>query len=106
MISRKVCLVLGAGVSCSYGFPSGRELWYLTSTQLGQRLDPMFSQLVGVGFQPGEVEDFGRKLAASQLGSIDRFIENNPDSSPIGRAAIATALIPFEDPASVIQPRK
>jgi hypothetical protein len=106
VISNSVCMVFGAGVSCSYNFLTGRDLWYEVCTSLDDRQSAMSQTLVEAGFQPGEVENFGRHLAASQLGSIDRFIENNSDWSEIGRAAIAAALIPREIPSHVIQPNK
>lgn len=104
MISRKVCFVFGAGVSCSYNFLTGRGHWHEMCTALADRQSTMSQTLVEAGFQPGEVENFGRQLTYSQSDSIDRFIENRNEWSAIGKAAIAAALIPRESLSHVVNP--
>ncbi len=96
----RTVLVLGAGASHDFGFPLGRGLrdivCRLTSTKT--------AALSSCGFSQGEIRDFGDALSRSGYASVDWFLERHPDLIPIGRAAIAAALIPFENPHRLFPP--
>ncbi len=95
MINKKTVLVLGAGASCPYGYPSGarlRELicldegfWqsygeYLRGHEFGQSEREKRSE---------EVNRFRKIFKDSYAQSIDVFIANNPKLAPIGKYIIA-----------------
>jgi hypothetical protein len=102
MISKPTTLILGAGSSMPYGFPSGYKLRKLLCDE--QNLQ----RLHGSGiFTRREVEDFRYAFLNSSMESIDAFLANRgahklPNShvsySHIGKAAIAATLIKYEDP--------
>ncbi|MSO21113.1 MAG: hypothetical protein EXQ56_11770 [Acidobacteria bacterium] len=96
MISRKLVLVLGAGASRTYGFPSG---WELTKSMFDTESNPdqnFYQKLLGCNF-PGEmIHKFRRELKYSAAQSVDAFLEHRTDFLEIGKAAIAYRLIPHE----------
>lgn len=98
MIDSKIVLVLGAGASHSYGFPTGRELIHLICQRLSVELGDHRPILQRYSFQDDEIHRFQFGLLHSNLPSVDIFLENNPQYMKIGKVAIALALIPFENP--------
>lgn len=109
MIRKTTTLVLGAGASCPYGFPTASGLRDLIcSLQRDYRIsNPGYSEdgymyPLDRSFELGNLERFQADFAASRLASIDAFLSHvyteNPKYVDIGRAAIAAALIPLEQP--------
>jgi hypothetical protein len=104
MIVKRTVLVLGAGASKPYGFPSGIELVGQTVRAL---LDPASDTrrlLSANGFSISEQETFAGQLAGSARGSIDTFLEARPQFRDIGTVAIAAGLIPCESWFSLNSP--
>ena len=97
MIETPTVLVLGAGASKPYGFPSGRELLLEVSGET-PALSNLSVQLQGYGFGAQLVQNFQHELGDSRLPSIDAFLENRPEYVEVGKHAIALSLIPREDP--------
>ncbi len=98
MVSRPTVLILGAGASVDYGFPSGRELLTQICSSLGS--DPghkLYITLTRCGFQTTLLKEFGRALELSMQPSVDAFLEHRPEFLEVGKAAIAAMLIPHED---------
>ncbi len=93
MIQTQTVLILGAGASGPYGFPSGYEL-LIRVLDLG-----IANQLIRAGFEAGEVKQFQYSLGHSGTLSVDAFLEHRPEFLRIGKFAIALLLIPFEDEA-------
>jgi hypothetical protein len=95
MIRRKTTLVLGAGASAPFGFPTGYELlrkvvdWANTSP--GQTNPILFSE-----FKGSEIKEFREALEKSGKMSVDSFLEHRPEFIPIGKRAMAMALIQCE----------
>ena len=85
MPDQKTVLILGAGASAPYGFPTGQAL-----------IDWICGEFVGVagGLGVGEVEvkQFVSRLRRSGANSIDLFLEHNPDLQRTGKIAIAYAI--------------
>ena len=91
MISRRIVLILGAGASVPYGFPTGAEL---------------FRRLMGVkgtvrcfndmGFDSEQQKEFIRALGRSGRRSVDAFLEFRQDFVDIGKAFMAYFLIRCE----------
>ncbi|MCK4627614.1 MAG: hypothetical protein KAT56_01350 [Sedimentisphaerales bacterium] len=108
MIDIKTVLVLGAGASMEFGFPSGDELAYEICRpdapasaqeyhESGTSIEKKFA--TGLGFDWKDVKRFKNALAISQL-SVDAFLENRKDNNfyEIGRCAIAKVLLACEKP--------
>jgi hypothetical protein len=94
MFEQRTVLVLGAGASVPFGFPSGVEL----AREL-VRLSPAaaaYRHMVEIAGQEATVSDFIRCLKYSAHRSIDAFLEDRPEFLDVGKAAIATLLLPRE----------
>ncbi len=90
MITRPTVIVLGAGASQPYGYPLGGEL----RDAIGGA-DSVLRDVVAKAANVARVlvDEFCEELRLSNLPSVDTFIERRQDLAPIGRAAIAAALI-------------
>lgn len=106
MISTKTVLILGAGASAPYGFPLGRPLLNQICGQLSpeQRSNDHRQVLIDLGHSASEVEDFRNELRHSDFGSVDEFLEKNAGYMSLGKLAIASALIPYEDEKRLFPP--
>lgn len=90
-------IVLGAGASAHLGYPVGATLCdkILKNTE-----DPdavSFTQLREMGFPQDLISNFHEKFAASGASVIDAFLEKRREFIEVGRAAIASELIKYED---------
>jgi hypothetical protein len=72
------------------------------ATGLQYRTDPLAQSLYRLGFDWEQLEAFGDSLARSMRPSVDAFLEHRPEFVDCGKAAIAAALIPCEDPKQVL----
>ncbi|MCP4256897.1 MAG: hypothetical protein GY774_05130 [Planctomycetes bacterium] len=99
MINNKTVLVLGAGASMPYGFPSGQGLVDIICDS-----DNVFKNLVSNGalVPPREVSTFINALSESDSESIDVFLGNNPEFEKVGKAAIAATLLPRERESELV----
>lgn len=89
MIETPTVLVLGAGASMPYGFPSGGGL---KDRILDIQNTSGAKQIYELGFDAGELGSFQRRFQASHLASIDRFLQHCPDYSPLGKSCIAACI--------------
>lgn len=89
-------LILGAGASVPYGFPTGRSLADQIIEELTQGSTPLHIQLHKCGFEHEAIREFATRLTSLELYSIDRFLEAQPSYREIGGAAIAAIMIPNE----------
>jgi hypothetical protein len=113
MIERKLVLVLGAGASMPFGFPSGYGLMREIVDQLkphgtqGSRIlgQPMLSALVSAGFDRDFIEAFRSALEKSGKRSVDAFLEHRNQFIDVGKTAIAFALIPKEREELLFSPK-
>lgn len=87
MISTPTVLVLGAGASHPYGYPLGPELVVDLIGHSGPHgsLRQLYPDV-------DKVIQFHERLRASDVGSIDAFLEVNPDLIALGKFAIAARL--------------
>ena len=100
MIKKSTALILGAGASKPYGFPTGRELLFDIIDDNLPRINTKISSTIrNLGFKEDEIADFAKELKDSPFQSVDTFVINRPEYQEIGKAAIAAALIPREDRA-------
>ena len=95
MILKRTVLILGAGASVDYGFPLGRTLITQICARLSQKTTTR-DLLIDCKIAETHIDQFQRQLAASNLPSIDAFLENRPEFEKVGKAAIAAILIPCE----------
>ncbi|HEY8085923.1 MAG TPA: hypothetical protein VIE69_10015 [Methylophilaceae bacterium] len=100
MITKPTVLVLGAGASMPYKFPSGHELRELicqtihgTEGWLGQVLVKHFPSISNL-----EIKHFGRIFMDSHINSIDSFLARRQEFAEIGKQTIATILCQKEHP--------
>jgi len=95
MIDKKTVLILGAGASMDFHFPSGLDL--VGSIIRRERLDGEPGHcLAELGFTPQLVAEFGDVLRNSRAMSVDEFLATRPDLVNLGKAVIAASLMPFE----------
>ncbi|MFZ3018680.1 MAG: hypothetical protein WA056_09520 [Gallionella sp.] len=105
MITVPTTLVLGAGASKPYGFPSGHELRQLLCSPAA--LNGMYQ----CGFDQRDLEAFSSAFLKSGMPSIDAFLARrgkhkvgsltDATYADIGKAAIAYRLIQCERPESI-----
>jgi hypothetical protein len=99
VIHQRTVLVTGAGASHPYGFPLGRNLRDLVcALAAAGEWGTARELLANIGFSTDAIRGFAHDLSRSAYGSVDTFLEDFDDYIPIGKAAIATVLIPFEEP--------
>jgi len=97
MLTRKTVLVLGAGASQPYNFPTGIEL----STIVSDEFRPghsVFEALKNLGYSEADMTQFREAFYHSGRNSVDAFLEHRADLLDAGKLAIAAILTPRENP--------
>lgn len=98
MITKPTVLVLGAGASAPYGFPTAEELKRLICDTFATPDSSAVSFLAGkYDHQPDQFVQFREAFRKSGKPSVDEFLEHRTEFVDIGKLAIAYCLIPFED---------
>jgi hypothetical protein len=91
-------LILGAGASAHLGFPLGYKLVQLMCARgVGKTQSQITKRLVRAGVLPADAAQFEYELSRSGRLSVDAFLEHRRGLIPIGKTAIAAALIEHED---------
>ena len=109
MITTPTVLVLGAGASYPYGFPTGVDLKRLICEQFSTTR-AVASQLLGclnpegTKFAPDEFSKFREAFLKSGQPSVDAFLERRPEFLDVGKLAIAFCLMPFEKEENLYYP--
>ena len=101
MIKTLTVLVLGAGASKPFGFPTGQELLKLITHQLllfTPEQTTLGQTLLACGFPAPDILRFASALHLSQRKSVDAFLEFRSEFLDVGKAAMIAALIPYEKP--------
>jgi hypothetical protein len=109
MITRKTVLVLGAGASVPYGFPTDNELAKQVCSVAGASYtrnwcDGFIEHLKGAAPEEAaswsnlsqRMADLQNALQVARPCSIDKFLEGRPDLADVGRLAISTVLLRAE----------
>jgi hypothetical protein len=101
VLRKKTVLILGAGASKPFGFPTGFELSRIMNGAL-QNGAPGYNALLEMERYPGQaIDSFRVAFFYSGKNSVDAFLEHRPDFMEIGKAAIAAVLIPYESKAKL-----
>ena len=98
MITEPTALILGAGASMPYGFPSNLELMREIlikirpgqSTELSQKLTDIFD------IEQDDIDYLYESLSRSGKLSVDAFLEHQPGLLRIGKLAITLTLVQYE----------
>ncbi|MGB8951354.1 MAG: hypothetical protein WCC06_01620 [Candidatus Aminicenantales bacterium] len=106
MIKRPTVLILGAGASMPYGFPSSEGLMQ----QILEEIRPnsakeLFRTLLRFGFKSEDIDDFYAGLKHSQKFSVDEFLEHRPEFMKIGKIAITLTLSTYEKKDQLFEQR-
>jgi len=97
MIKINTALILGAGASMPYGFPSGEELMLEILEEIRPNSGKeLFRVLLRFGFKPNDIDDFYIGLKHSRKFSVDEFLERQPEFMKIGKIAITLTLSTYE----------
>lgn len=97
MIRRKTLLILGAGASAPYGFPTGPALMDRIVSICEESNSPARLCLRGAGVADVQLQELRAALVQTQFDSIDTFLEHRKGFRDVGKLAIAAALIPWEE---------
>jgi hypothetical protein len=94
MNRHSLLLILGAGASRPYGFPTGKDLVEKVQATL---LEKAFADIsLQLGIYDSQFADFRTDLQMSGSASIDAFLENNPKYVNVGKLVIAFFLLKYE----------
>ena len=88
-------LVLGAGASCTYGFPLGLQLKARICKALRGN-GTLIAAILSKGKTLDDIQCFHQDLILSGDASIDAFLQNRNEYVEMGKLAIAAVLLPLE----------
>ena len=111
MIEKNTVFVLGAGASCSYGFPNGEELTkaVVSAVERSLSIDDLSNSFLLLNtyhvapsedVQPNKCRAFVTALSNAGQASIDAFLYTNRRRhgfDVIGKGAIAQVLLKYEE---------
>lgn len=97
MISKPTILILGAGASKPYGFPTGPELKQIILENLTSNNPQWFEALDAQNVDKSFASRFAAQFMRSGRITIDSFLSFHSEFIPVGKICIALALIPFEE---------
>jgi hypothetical protein len=104
MITTPTVLVLGAGASCPYGFPTAKRLRNDICEAFSNR-DTSAVRLLGDNAAPAEkFLEFREAFWKSGTPSVDAFLKGRPEFLDVGKFAIAYCLIPYESEKKLYDP--
>jgi len=107
MINKKTVLVLGAGASVPYGFPTGQVLTndLVRLFSKSSNLDNMEHALGGIANRPVNVSKFDAQAFSSKLKdnpqSIDKWLSINQSMKNIGRIGIFYKIMHYESSVNI-----
>ena len=104
MISRQIVLILGAGASIPFGFPSGVGLYKEVLALPQNSAEEQLLRACGLTYEHCEL--FKDNLRHSGRTSVDAFLETRPDLIRVGKPLMALALIKHEHTSALFAPEK
>lgn len=108
MIRKKTVLVLGAGASQPYGYPTGKQLRSNIISNCSVLTNPgaLGKQLANMGYSNDQIWNFCREFHRTTNKSIDAFLERRPEFMELGKVAIAQELIRCESEYTLFNPNE
>lgn len=104
MITIPTVLVLGAGASCPYGFPTAKQLRNDICEAFSSQ-ETSASRLLGDSAAPAKkFLEFRDAFWKSGTPSVDAFLDGRPDFLDVGKLAIAYCLIRYENEKHLYDP--
>ena len=98
MIKTPTALILGAGASKPFGFPTGHELKESIVANIRPQVNSTLrNSLRDLGIPEDEVHSFFAALKDSGRSSVDAFLEYRTEFLKVGKYAIALSLMPYEE---------
>ncbi|TSC85365.1 MAG: hypothetical protein G01um10147_1179 [Microgenomates group bacterium Gr01-1014_7] len=97
MITKSTVLVLGAGASQPFKYPTGFELRQKIIEKLADQNDPAYKLLEQTYFSSDDISQFQKALFHSSANNIDEFLENYPSYQDMGKRVITQILVGCED---------
>lgn len=94
MVTKETILVLGAGASVPYGYPTGKQLAHQIIQ--GENDNELIKELLIMGIDDEKLKAFFRDFAMSSSPSIDAFLEYRQEHLEIGKLIVARLLIQCE----------
>ncbi len=101
MVETETVLVLGAGASTDFGFPTGQALKDKVCQQLGHT--QLVRVLTNLAFETEKITEFRTALRDSGRPSVDAFLEYRKEFVDMGGIAIAAALLPQEKTSALFE---
>jgi len=106
MIEQPTVLILGAGASMPYDFPSGLQLMQIIINEINpESPGDLLRALFRYDFKPDEIDDFCFCLSRSQKYSVDEFLEHRHEFEKIGKIAITLRLVKYENENKLFDPK-
>lgn len=105
MISEDTTLILGAGASQPYGYPTGMQL----RENIINHLDsgkPGYQAIESIGFSKSDILEFRNDLKGSKTYNIDDFLQYREDLKEIGKVSIAYMINSCEYKKNLLNPRE
>lgn len=104
MIRSPTTLILGAGASAPFRFPTGYGLLREVIARLDPARSSTFQEYLGwLEYGTADISKFRNALQKCGKTSVDAFLEHRSEFIPIGKAAIAATLIGFENENELFQ---
>ena len=104
MITTPTVLVLGAGASYPYGFPTAKDLKQSICNTFSREGLPAIFRSEDCTFAPEQFFEFREAFLRAGQPSVDAFLERRQNFLGVGKLAIAFCLMPFETKkTSIIQ---
>jgi len=117
MDNKTIVIIIGAGGSVPFGFPTGEELkWTLidrlrrdeTAQKVAQKSSPLYRRLIEEGFSfrsNEEIRLLVDRLETSGWSSVDEFLAQHKELRAVGKAAIAGVLLSCEKRDQLFDPK-
>jgi len=96
MIDQPTALILGAGASMDFAYPSGSELTEQVVQITNDPRSNAYRCLLELEFNETQISEFANALRMSGRLSVDAFLEHRPEYIEIGKVAMTLALVRLE----------
>jgi hypothetical protein len=101
MVEVDTVLILGAGASWDYGFPTGEELVNQICNLFRNHECKEYDYFYELGFGSDMIDKFLTALEYAKPPSVDAWLEHNTQFIGVGKIAIAIALLSHEKEAEL-----